>query len=281
MERIVCLGDWGSEPLQYQSEFFQKFSYDRIYLLCDNFYPNGVTSTHDEQWESKLNVLFPSQIPKHVCLGNHDYNGNVNAQMMYSKFEKNWNCPFFYHDVKHHAVSAHTFFIDTQIMAPAFTYYLLQACDVPSHVVGLYTFIQQSYIEKQFQWLETSLQNSNARWKIVCGHYPIFSNGPHECALELKQRLLSLLEKYKVDLYISGHDHNVQCIRKNGIHFLVSGNIFPVGYPITKTFERDTVYCNDTDPMVVYLEIQEHSLYVYAVNCLDSTKHLINILIKQ
>ncbi len=281
MERIVCLGDWGSEPLQYQSDFFQNFSYDRIYLLGDNFYPNGVLSTQDEQWKSKMKALFPSRIPKHVCLGNHDYNGNVNAQILYSKLEKSWNCPFFYHDVKHDSVSAHTFFIDTQIMAPEFTYYLLHACEVPLHIVCAYTSIQRAYFQKQFHWLETSLQKSNARWKIVCGHYPIFSNGPHECSTELQQQLFSLLETYKVDLYISGHDHNVQCIRKNDIHFLISGNIFPQGYPITRVLERDSVFCNDTEPMVVYLEIQSHTLEVYAVNCLDNTKHLMNILIKQ
>lgn len=281
MERIVCLGDWGSLPFQYQSDFFQNFPYDRIYLLGDNFYPNGVLSTQDEQWKSKMNALFPSRIPKHVCLGNHDYNGNVNAQILYSKLEKYWNCPFFYHDVKHHSVSAQTFFIDTQIMAPEFTYYLLHACEVPSHIVCAYTSIQRAYFQKQFHWLETSLQKSNARWKIVCGHYPIFSNGPHECSVELQQRLLSLLEMYKVDLYISGHDHNVQCIRKNDIHFLISGNIFPQGYPIPRMLDRDSVFCNDTDPMVVYLQIENHSLEVYAVNCLNNTKHLINILIKQ
>ena len=166
-------------------------------------------------------------------------------------------------------------------MAPAFTYYLLHACEVPSHTVSQYASIQQAYFQKQFHWLETSLQKSNARWKIVCGHYPIFSNGPHECAADLQEQLLFLLETYKVDLYISGHDHNVQCIRKNGIHFLVSGNIFPVGYSITRNFQADTVYCNDSDPMVVYLEIQKHCLDVYAVNCLDNTRQLINILIKQ
>lgn len=47
----------------------------------------------------------------------------------------------------------------------------------------------------------------NPTWLIVVGHYPIFSRGEHGDISELKEYLLPLLIKYKVNAYICGHDH--------------------------------------------------------------------------
>jgi tartrate-resistant acid phosphatase type 5 len=44
-------------------------------------------------------------------------------------------------------------------------------------------------------------------WLIVCGHYPVFSVGSHGDTDELLVNLLPLLQQYKVDAYLSGHDH--------------------------------------------------------------------------
>ncbi len=45
------------------------------------------------------------------------------------------------------------------------------------------------------------------KWLIVAGHYPIYSAGSNGDINELKQNLLPLLLEYKIDAYISGHDH--------------------------------------------------------------------------
>ena len=44
-------------------------------------------------------------------------------------------------------------------------------------------------------------------WLLVVGHYPIFSRGEHGDISELKEYLLPLLIQYKVNAYLSGHDH--------------------------------------------------------------------------
>lgn len=44
-------------------------------------------------------------------------------------------------------------------------------------------------------------------WLVVCGHYPVFSVGGHGDTEELLSDLLPLLKRYKVDAYLSGHDH--------------------------------------------------------------------------
>ena len=54
-------------------------------------------------------------------------------------------------------------------------------------------------------------------------HYPTWSiakHGPSKCLVE---KLPKFMEKFQVSAYISGHDHNLQLIKKNGLLFATSG----------------------------------------------------------
>jgi acid phosphatase len=57
----------------------------------------------------------------------------------------------------------------------------------------------------------------------VCGHYPIASGGPHPVSPVLENLLFPLFEKYGVDVYFSGHDHNAQVLQKHSVLCVVSG----------------------------------------------------------
>ncbi|MGB0368223.1 MAG: hypothetical protein ACPGD8_02390, partial [Flavobacteriales bacterium] len=39
----------------------------------------------------------------------------------------------------------------------------------------------------------------------------------------IRNRILSVLNKYPGVIYVSGHDHNLQYLNKDGVHYLVSG----------------------------------------------------------
>jgi hypothetical protein len=64
------------------------------------------------------------------------------------------------------------------------------------------------YLLTQRSWLETQLQQSRARWKIVVLHHPLFSI--RSASRNLIQRWVfnSLLEDYGVDLVLQAHEHN-------------------------------------------------------------------------
>ena len=62
----------------------------------------------------------------------------------------------------------------------------------------------------QLEWIEKTLSESTADYIIVGGHYPVLSIGHHGPTDQLITKLKPLLEKYQVNAYICGHDHNMQ-----------------------------------------------------------------------
>ena len=66
--------------------------------------------------------------------------------------------------------------------------------------------------EKQMlDWLAQALADSDARWKIVIGHHPLWSSSgsKHEESKVLRRLLLPSLCRY-ADAYLSGHDHTLE-----------------------------------------------------------------------
>lgn len=71
-----------------------------------------------------------------------------------------------------------------------------------------------SLIAAQLEYLKNELEKSkNYDYIIVAGHHPIVSNGSHGPTKELIKHIYPLLKKYDVNLYLSGHDHQLQELR--------------------------------------------------------------------
>jgi len=87
------------------------------------------------------------------------------------------------------------------------------------------SYIQSFNKKKQLEWLENTLKDSKAKWKIVFGHYPIYSNGIHHgnCK-EMIENVLPILLRNNVNIYLSGHDHNICCSQYQNLYMIVSGN---------------------------------------------------------
>jgi len=77
---------------------------------------------------------------------------------------------------------------------------------------------------RQTDWLEQTLADSSATWKIAVFHHPPFTCGGHSGDLRVLQRWVPLFESYGVQLVITGHDHNYQRFaRRNGVTYVVDG----------------------------------------------------------
>lgn len=185
-------------------------------LLGDNFYERGVQSVTDPQWVEKFESVYhhPSlQIPFFAVLGNHDYYGNPQSQVDYTATGSRWTMPARFY-TRSYAVDDSTdvafFFLDT----------------IPLSTIRDNAGRDQDSATSldQLSWLESELAQSKARWKIVAGHNTLYSNGGHRSNPGLIRLLEPIFVRQDVDLYLAGHDHDLQLLEPvNGVHYIVSG----------------------------------------------------------
>jgi tartrate-resistant acid phosphatase type 5 len=89
--------------------------------------------------------------------------------------------------------------------------------------VGMEHFFDDS---AHAEWLRESLRDGPdaPRWRIPFSHHPPYCAGPeHGNTQGMVERLVPLFEAAGVRLVLSGHEHNFQHSRVNGIDYVVSG----------------------------------------------------------
>lgn len=75
-------------------------SVDFFVVAGDNFYDEGVKSVDDEAFQRAYkNVYTATSLnkPWNLVLGNHDWRGNPEAEIQYSKRDARWNMPAHYY----------------------------------------------------------------------------------------------------------------------------------------------------------------------------------------
>jgi len=231
--RFVAIGDTGEgNEAQYMVaesivNLCARKGCDFAMMLGDNFYDSGVDGVDDPQWQEKFELPYIDfTFPIYVVLGNHDYGGNgigvdfnmskSDYQVEYTALSELWTMPDKYYSFKEQ--HAEFWGLDTnQIMT-----------DPINGDAG-----------PQQSWLTAGLAGSTATWKIAFGHHPYISNGDHGNAGAYEnlegiplpfvtgENVKEFMEDTvcgKVDVYICGHDHNIQWLEpKCGTEFIVSG----------------------------------------------------------
>jgi hypothetical protein len=77
---------------------------------------------------------------------------------------------------------------------------------------------------EQLAWLETTLADSTATWKVVALHHPPYSAGYQGSSTDARETFSPLFERYGVQLVLSGHDHDYQrSVPINGVTYVVTG----------------------------------------------------------
>ncbi|MEM6288082.1 MAG: tartrate-resistant acid phosphatase type 5 family protein [Bacteroidota bacterium] len=224
----LILGDWGRNGFFNQAEVAAGMGrvgeaiQSRFTISTgDNFYTSGVTSVDDVKWERSYERIYtaPSlQSRWYVTLGNHDWQGNVPAQIEYTALSDRWYMPaqYFAEEMIFGADSTRVLFvfIDSSPIAypPA---YEARFSDTGVWAPGA-----------QLDWIETTLRESDAEWKIVVGHHPIYVGSVrYSDNQRLIERLVPIFERYGVQAHFAGHDHNLQHHRPEGspVDYFVSG----------------------------------------------------------
>jgi acid phosphatase len=103
--------------------------------------------------------------------------------------------------------------------------------------------------ETQRAWLEDQLSNSNAVWKVVFGHHPIYTKGNQIMKRVLFEELEPMMRTYGVQMYVCGHSHNKQFIQHRGLNYIVSG----AGHHVNSFVQDD--YPLDSPPRLYSLTL--------------------------
>lgn len=219
--RFLAVGDWGAPFRKGQQDVAramgivgEETDIHFVLSLGDNFYPHGVESVTDPHWRETFENVYSARslmCPWHVVLGNHDHEGNVDAQIAYSGLSDRWRLPARYYK-------------RTEMLADgsAAEFYFLDTDPIRLWRKGLLRHI--NFVpDGQLQWLDSELSRSRARWKIVIGHHPVFAGGKHGPTWPLVDHLKPVLERHGVQVYLCGHNHDQEHIVWNGVNYLVSG----------------------------------------------------------
>lgn len=234
---FLAIGDWGrfGSPGQRgvahgmavaAAELSSRF----VISTGDNFYPGGVQSVSDPHWRRSFEEVYAApalQVPWYASLGNHDYRGDPQAQVAYTRHSRRWRLPSRYFQVsgvQHGLPDLDLFVLDT---SP-----LVDAANPDERFQQLCRgHWWRETAEPQITWLRRALERSRARWKVVVGHHPIYS-GSHGDSPILIAKVAPLLEAYGVQAYVNGHDHDLQHIRRGRVDFVCSGAGSEVGHVV-------------------------------------------------
>lgn len=215
---FLVVGDWGTGSHDQRKVAVQMGKTAEaigarfVISTGDNFYPSGVESVEDPQWKTSFEDIYAApalSIPWYAVLGNHDHRGNVKAQVDYSERSSRWRMPTTYYKRTESLADgslAEFFFLDSNMINRDYR--------------GWRKLFSS---RQQVRWLERALAASAARWKIVVAHHPVFSGGSHKETSALVVWVRPLLERYGVQLYLNGHNHNLEHVVIGKVHYLTSG----------------------------------------------------------
>ena len=197
--RFVTLGDVGTGNkgqfaiAKVKEDYFQQRPFAFILLNGDNIYENGEISRIGAAFERPYRFFRRQGVPFYAVLGNHDIRTNNGIdQVKYSGYNMQGRYYTFTQDI------VQFFALDTNYNA--------------------------SWSE-QMIWLEENLASSTATWKIVFAHHPLYSSGVHGSSPKLIEKLSPLFDRYGVQLYLNGHDHNYERTKPiEGTTYLTCGS---------------------------------------------------------
>lgn len=224
---FMIVGDWGRNGFFNQRNVGRAMGVTAAEIGArftistgDNFYTAGVQSVDDPKWDRSFEDIYdaPSlQSRWYAVLGNHDWQGDYTAQINYTEVSDRWFLPARYY---------------TEIIAvddtteALFVYLDTTPLSEREPNARKYERTEDWNPDRQIQWLDATLAASDAEWKIVVGHHPIYVGSVrYENNPRLIEDLVPILERHGAQVYFAGHDHNLQHLRPEGspVDYIISG----------------------------------------------------------
>jgi len=262
---IWAMGDMGNNSVnqrnvrdRYYSFMGSKYT-DLWLLMGDNAYSFG----YDAEYQTKFFDIYKDKILKQTLLcpapGNHDYAGNAILQASH-------NIP--YYDM---------FSLPTQgemggVASGTESYYSFDYSNI--HFISLDSYGKDSTIYRladtlgpQARWLKQDLALNSKEWTILYWHHPPYTMGSHNSDTEaelvnIRNRLLPIIERYNIDLILTGHSHDYERTRLIKGHY----GLEPTFQPIVHNIDSSSAIYNGSGNSCPYIKkTGEVSGAIYAV----------------
>ena len=171
---------------------------------------NGVTSVNDPLWMTNYELIYSHpelMLDWFPVCGNHEYRGNTQAVIDYSKVSRRWMMSEKYYSkvFNHKGTTLRVVFIDS---TPLIDKYRKNP--------EVYPDAQKEDMQKQLTWLDSTLRDAKEDWVIVVGHHPIYAETSKSESerKDMQKRVMPILHKYNnVAIYACGHIHTFQHIK--------------------------------------------------------------------
>jgi hypothetical protein len=278
---IVIMNDMGRRGISEQKhiagllgEVVEQNTVSFLAVAGDPIHDEGVQSVDDNEWNLKIENIYTAPslytVPWYVVPGNHEYRGNVQAVLDYSQKSERWNAPARYFTVTRQIGDSGKeclfVFVDT------------------SPLIDKYRDNREKYPEAglqdmnaQLAWIRQTLESSDARWKIVIGHHPVYAYTEKEESerTDIQNCLAPLLNDNDVAFYICGHIHSFQHIRRqeSSVEYIVNSSaskardVKPIeGTLFCSSDPGFSVMSISTDKIDYYMENHEGKvIYTYSL----------------
>ncbi|MFF2553631.1 metallophosphoesterase [Nocardia sp. NPDC058058] len=206
--------------------------------LGDNMYEQGPQSDDDAQFNAKFeDPNHDLDFPWIMVQGNHDNSSILpgdggwllrgDHEVAYHSRSPRWWMPSRYYSVP---------------IGDLVEFFVLDLNPIAAYLPPLfapYWAADGQFMTEQAAWLDRALDQSTAKWKIVCTHHPYLSNGSHGNAGEYEglsiepvngihvKRFFEAHVLGRAQFLLSGHDHCLQVLEPNpackGTRQIVSG----------------------------------------------------------
>ena len=269
--RVWALGDMGfglDSQKKIQTEYLKSIAgeYTNLWLLLgDNAYAQGW------DWEYQLRffeyyqvdklmkqtVLFPSP-------GNHDYSPTTNNY----KIEDPLVAYFSIFSVPTKGEAG-------GVASGSKAFYSYNYANI--HFISLDSYGREgadrsmfSKESEQMKWLEKDLKANKQKWTIVYWHHPPYTMGSHNSDTEIdlktiREGVVPILEKYKVDMVLNGHSHNYERSQMIKGHHGMEATYNQKTHGVSTSTGR---YDNSKDscPYIKDSKVTENEGIIYVVN---------------
>lgn len=199
--KICIFGDSGknNQGQLLVANALKKEKCTHILHTGDIIYSRGLENKNDPKFKTHFHDYYKdileTNIPFYLSVGNHDYKKNPDVWI-------------------HHAKESNSLIFPNSYYFSKMGNLCLITIDTNAKLFEQYLWFQK--IKKQYK--------DQCHFTIAMGHHPLYSSGHHGDAHILNQFFLKSTIHSSVDLYVSGHDHNLSDEGEiEGTRYLVSG----------------------------------------------------------